>query len=71
MERPIYHVVMEPEEEQILEEMRKHCAKEFGVTLTGNRLTLRWYRGGKLVHVHMIIEHVDDGTDKIETDHHA
>lgn len=50
--------------EKILEEMRGKCADNFGVTLVGNRLTLRWNRKcektGKddLVQVHMIIEEV-------------
>ena len=49
---------------KILEEMREKCTGEFGVTLVGNRLTLRWNskceKTGEndLVQVHMIIEEV-------------
>jgi hypothetical protein len=38
--------------------MRLKLANEFGVTVTGNRCTVRWYIDGKLVDVHMIIENV-------------
>ena len=50
----------------ILENMRKKCAEQFGVTLVGNRLTLRCYHEGNLVSVHMIIENVEDGQDPQE-----
>lgn len=38
--------------------LRSKIANIAGVTLTGNRLTVRWYRDGELVDVHMIIESV-------------
>lgn len=45
---------------EILEEMRSKIAKTFGVTLTGNRLTLRWRNSlnEDLNQVHMIISDV-------------
>lgn len=50
----------------ILEDMRKKCANEFGVTLTGNRLTLRWNHKNFLPSVHMIIESVYTEADEKE-----
>lgn len=54
----IYEMKHSPEVEKVLEDMRKLIGKEFGVTLVGNRLTLRWYVDKQLVSVHMIIEEV-------------
>lgn len=47
--------------EPILEELRKKIATIAGVTLMGNRLTVRWGDGECLKDVHMIILSVDDG----------
>jgi hypothetical protein len=68
MEIPIYKMKHESQVAAILEEMRKRCAKEFGVTLVGNRLTLRWGAGAKLIEAHMIIEHVNNGEDEEESE---
>lgn len=54
----LYKMKHEPEVEEILEEMRKKISHEFGVTLVGNRLTVRWTKDGQLVDCHMIIENV-------------
>jgi len=54
----IYKCTMEPEEEEVLEELRDKIAKVAGVTLTGNRLTVRWNMDGHLVNAHMVIERV-------------
>ena len=54
----IYHCTMDSGEEKVLEELRSKIANIAGVTLTGNRLTVRWYQLGRLVDVHMIIESV-------------
>lgn len=47
---------------EVIELMRVKLAKEFGVTVVGNRCTLRWWKraphDGHLVQVHMIIEEV-------------
>ena len=55
----IYHCQMSQEEEQILEELRKRIAEVAGVTLVGNRMTVRFNGDrGHLVDVHMIVERV-------------
>lgn len=41
----------------VLEKLREKIAREFGVTLDGNRLTLRW----DSFEVHTIIVEVEDG----------
>jgi len=52
----LYDINLSKEADGQLEEMRKKIAKEFGVTLKGNRLTLRWNVEDQLVDVHMVIE---------------
>lgn len=47
----------------ILKELQKRIAKVAGVTVVGNRLTVRWRQGGKLVQVHAVIVNIDDGND--------
>ena len=54
----IYHCQMTHEEEQVLEELRKRIAEVAGVTLVGNRLTVRFNFKGRLSDVHMLIENV-------------
>jgi hypothetical protein len=54
----LYAMTHTPAVARTLEAMRDKLAKEFGVTVTGNRCTLRWYAEDKLVDVHMIIENV-------------
>jgi hypothetical protein len=54
----IYEMTHAPAVQQTLEAMRQKLANEFGVTITGNRCTVRWHFDGKLVDVHMIIENV-------------
>ena len=54
----IYETTNEPQVEFILNQMRNKLAKQFGVTITGNRCTVRWQQSGHLVDVHMIIESV-------------
>jgi hypothetical protein len=48
----------EPEVAKVLDGMRLKMAEVFGVTVTGNRCTVRWTMDGQLVDVHMIIENV-------------
>lgn len=46
-------------EAAILEVMREKIAESgIGITLTGNRLTLRWMQDDELVDVHMLISEV-------------
>lgn len=63
----IYHCKMSKRESEICETLRKRIAGCAGVTLVGNRLTVRWHEknatGTPLVSVHMIIECVDTGED--------
>jgi hypothetical protein len=54
----LYKMSYEPEVADVLEEMRKKVASQFGVTLVGNRLTLRWTKDGQTVSVHAIIAEV-------------
>lgn len=54
----IYKCQIESDEASVLEELRCKIAGIAGVTLTGNRLTVRWYKDDQLVDVHMIIESV-------------
>lgn len=68
MKYPIYELKYPEETAKILNDLQKRCAKNFGVTLVGNRLTLRWGVGSTLQQVHMIIENVDDGIESEESD---
>ena len=43
---------------EVLEQLRERIATVAGVTLVGNRLTVRWNMGGQMVAAHMIIENV-------------
>lgn len=54
----IYKCKMDSSESKVLEELRSKIAVIAGVTLTGNRLTVRWNQDGALVDVHMLIESV-------------
>ncbi len=54
----IYEMEHAPAVRRVLDEMRHRLATLFGVTVTGNRCTVRWSMDGKLVDVHMIIENV-------------
>lgn len=62
----IYECRTTPEERKILEELRSKLAKNFGVTLQGNRVTVRWYRDNELVDVHMIVESLTVPTERAE-----
>lgn len=66
----LYEIVVDSETETVLEDMRKKIARNFGVTLQGNRLTLRWYIDNTCVSVHTIIEHVltPSETQNLESD---
>lgn len=54
----IYHCKMEADVAAVLEQLRQKIATIAGVTLIGNRLTIRWTMNGQLVDVHTIIENV-------------
>lgn len=54
----IYEMQHQPDVEQVIEDMRKGLAHRFGVTVSGNRCTLRWYMDSHLVQVHMVITDV-------------
>lgn len=70
MQKSIYDI--QPQEgsvDETLEELRLKLAKIVGVTLQGNRLTVRWHDPkdrGKLKSVHMVILEVDDGEPENE-----
>lgn len=46
------------EEAEVLETMRQRIAKEFGVTLMDNRVTVRWTHDGEMVDVTMEIREI-------------
>jgi hypothetical protein len=62
----VYEMEHSKEVAYVLEQMRQKVGKEFGVTLVGNRLTVRWNMDGQLVDVHMIIESVTTPTEAEE-----
>jgi len=71
MKHDIYRMKHEAVVEEILESLRQRIAHDAGcgVTLSGNRLTVRWYlpRDKKhLVQVHMVILEVEDGQPEEE-----
>ena len=66
MNNPIYNVQTTGAQRVVLEEMRKLIAKVAGVTLVGNRLTIRFMLGEKLVDVHSVIIEVTDTLDEPE-----
>lgn len=47
-------------QESILKEMRNRISEVFGVTLQGNRLTVRFYLDSELVDIHMVILDIMD-----------
>ncbi len=51
----IYEMQHKGEVAEVLEHMRLTLAHSFGVTVMGNRVTLRTYWKGELVDVHMAI----------------
>ncbi len=56
---------------ETLEEMREKLGEWFGVTLQGNRLTLRWNKDGHLVDVHAVIVSVTTPADAEEQQERA
>lgn len=63
MQHHVFHTLLDPNIDTITEQLRVHITKTpCGVTLSGNRLTVRWYDDkGNLVSVHMVILEVNDG----------
>jgi len=59
----IYELTPLADRDEILEQLRLSISKSMGVSLVGNRLTVRWRnkKTKQLVQVHMIIAEVDDG----------
>lgn len=56
---PTVYLDIDKETADVLEQMRLKLAKEFGVTVVGNRCTVRWYdEQQNLLQVHMVIENV-------------
>jgi hypothetical protein len=65
----IYEMKHSEEVEAVLEDMRIKLSESFGVTVKGNRVTLRWYLKGNKDHfcdIHMIIDNVYTPTESIE-----
>lgn len=62
----VYRVDYEPDEAELLEDMRKKIAVSFSVSLTGNRLFLRWQSKGEIVSAHMVILKVTTPGEKID-----
>ncbi len=63
----LYKAVYTPRQALVLEHMSKKISEGtgFGITLQGNRVTLRWTMPGEkdLVEVHMIVESTRDPRD--------
>jgi len=55
----MYDVNLTKEEREILDQLVGLIYPRAGVTQIGNRLTVRWNYGNKLVDVHMIIESIN------------
>ncbi len=67
MRTELFEMYHPPKAEAILEELRKRIATVAGVTLSGNRLTVRWNNeDNEIVHVHSVILHVEDGKEEEE-----
>ena len=54
----------------LVEKMRQRLGKEFGVTVQGSCITLRWSekKDGPLIQISMVIYDVDDGIWTEDTD---
>ena len=62
MEHVINDVIVPTPVANVLEDLRGKIAALMGITLYGNRLTMRWTNSdGRLVQVSTIIVSVDDG----------
>jgi len=62
----IYEMNHSPEVTKVLDKMADKMKNCFGVTITGNRCTLRWHMNDQLVDVHMIIESVKTPEEVVE-----
>lgn len=62
----VYKMDHELEVAEVLERMRLNLSEAFGVTIVGNRCTLRWNMDGQLVDVHMIVENVTTPKEAME-----
>jgi hypothetical protein len=49
---------LHPDQAEVLEELRKKLARVMGVTLQGNRLTVRWGAGNTLHQVTLIVDEI-------------
>jgi len=54
-----------PEATKLVEAMRKKLANEFGVTIQGSIVTVRWseQKGGPLLSISMSIHDIDNGQE--------
>ena len=62
----LYKTLPDAEVDRVLEVLRQKISQVAGVTLNGNRLTVRWNMDGELVDVHMIVESVTTPTESSE-----
>jgi len=60
MKNDIYKLAEDPERDRALAVFRNKCAETMGVTLQGNRLTLRSKLDGKDIQMHAVIIYVYD-----------
>lgn len=63
MKHDVYEIQPDQNVDPLLEQMRDRISQAAGVTLAGNRLTVRWRDRGYLREVHMVILEVDDGEE--------
>jgi hypothetical protein len=59
----LFEIEYPPGVKQVLETMRSRLTKEMGVTIAGNRVTVRFTERGYRRQVHMVILEVDDGME--------
>lgn len=61
----LYRYECTEEERDVLERLRLEISSTgMGVTLQGNRLTIRFYVDGELCNIHMLIDSVDTPEEK-------
>ena len=58
----------------LIEDMRRKLSKDFGITVSDNKVTVRWNRNDQLASVTMVIIDCDDGSPRCDicgtiTDH--
>ena len=70
MKHDLYKMSWPEGADEVLENLQEKVARgQPGCTVVGNRLTVRWNQGDRLVSVHAVIVEVDDGKEGLECPH--